>query len=203
MEGHIDKLRIDLNKLSQEEYEKQGYTPEKTSAKNLKSNIKEKEAEIEMNKIKGKLGKIIQKKEQKKGIVQTEEEKAEAQKFDSNYMDNTSDTFNVISDEKDYPEWRKLPMQERLDILEDFLQSENNKYGKEFDEEIKDALRGLVSDNKILYKKDILFDRINGKILDIPMVKYQKGEFILKSDEKKVNVKKQNLSNINKLLKLK
>jgi len=202
MDIHIDKLRSELDNISKQEYEKHGYIPDKISAKELKSKIKEKEAEIEMNKVKGKLGKIIQKKEQKKGIVPSEIDKEESQKFESNYMDNTSDTFNVIEDDKEYPEWRKLPIEDRLTILENFFESDN-KHGQPYDDEIKAELKEMVEENKVLYKKDILFDKINGKILDIPLVKYQKGQFILKTEEKKVNVKKQNINSINKLLKRK
>lgn len=196
----IDQIRFDLNTLSQKEYLKNKYTPAKTSAKDLKNTVKEKEAEIEINKMKGKINKMIQQKEQKKNVYI---DKSKAEIGNNAFMDNTSDTFNIVDDEKDYTDWRKLPVPDKLEILEDFFDTDNMKHGVPYSEEIKEELRDLVNDNKILYKKDILYDKINAKILDIPLVKYQNGTFVLKGDEKKVNIKKKNLSNINKLLKIK
>ena len=38
------------------------------------------------------------------------------------------------------------------------------------------------------------------KILDIPLIKFQNGIFELKRDEKKINIRKNNIKNINKIL---
>ncbi len=74
---------------------------------------------------------------------------------------------------------------------------------KEYDELLKITLREYVKKGKILYVKDIKYDKINGKILDIPMVKLVNGIYIIKDTEKKVNVKKKNMDNVSKLLKIK
>ena len=119
----------------------------------------------------------------------------------SDIMDNTSDMFNILENTEEYLDWRKLSIDDKLKSLDIFFEAENTDYDISFTDEIKDELRELVNNKKLLYKKDILYDKINKRILSIPLLKYQDGKFILKEDVKKVNVKKSNLNNINKLLK--
>lgn len=189
MEERLSKLCIDIDKISKKEYLKQGYVPKKTEVKLTKSTVKEKEVEIEINKMKGTIHKMIQHKEQKTN------KKIENKSENSMFMDNTSDAFNIVDDDKHYLEWRKLSVEDRLLILEEFMED------KDYDEELQNILRIYVESGKILFRKDIHFDKINRKILELPLVKYINGKYIIKEDEKKVNVKKQNMNNINKLLK--
>jgi hypothetical protein len=148
--------------------------------------------------MKVKINKMIQKKEQKKN---TNIEKKTINPYDNIFMDNTSNAFNIIANDQVYDDWRKVSVDKKLEILEDYFQNENAKFSVPFDDNIKNELRENIGKNKILYKKDIIYDKINKKILDIPLVKYENNIFILRSDEKKVNIKKQSLNNVNKLLK--
>jgi hypothetical protein len=195
MNEHLESIRNNLQNITQEEYQKYGYIPSKTEAKQLKSNIKEKEAEIQVNKMKGEINKMIRKKEFKKSTFNEPTENV------SFIMDNTSNMFNIVDKDVAYPDWRSLSNEDKLKVLDEFFEMENTGYEIPFNDTIKDELRELINQKKLLYKKDIIYDKINRKILSIPLLKCEKGIFILKEDVKKVNVKKSNLSNINKLLK--
>jgi hypothetical protein len=195
MNDNLECIRNNLNKITQEEYNKYGYEPQKTEAKQLNDKIKEKEINIEINKMTGKINKMIQKKEFKSNIYIEKKDSV------SDIMDNTSDMFNILENTEEYLDWRKLSIDDKLKSLDIFFEAENTDYDISFTDEIKDELRELVNNKKLLYKKDILYDKINKRILSIPLLKYQDGKFILKEDVKKVNVKKSNLNNINKLLK--
>ena len=117
-------------------------------------------------------------------------------------MDITVDGFNVISEEKIYIEWKKIEISEKLLILEKYFDDdiENPKFNIPFSAEIKDKIIQLINENNLLTKKDILYDKVNKKILDIPLIKFQNGIFELKRDEKKINIRKNNIKNINKIL---
>lgn len=186
MEDNIDKIRADLYQIANSEYEKNGYKPIKTSAKELKNpdGFNEKDVEKELNNYQNKVKMMVQKKN--KNALQEEEAKKD-------FMDNTLDTFNIVEDEKEYKEWRKLDLPERLEILE--------KHFKEFPDlgdDIKEQLRDMVDKQKILYKKDINYDKINKKILKITLLKKVGEEYVLKEDVKKVNIRKKNHNNIKK-----
>jgi len=195
MNNHLEDIRKNLKQFADSEYQKYGYIPEKTEAKELKSNIKEKEMEIEANKLNGKMNNIIRKKEFKSGKV------IDKSINNAYVMDNMSDNFNVIDNNDDYIDWRKLSIEDKLIVLEEYFNSENSDYDIDFDDNIKDELRKLVNEKKLLYKKDILYDKINKKILIIPLLKIEDNKFVLKEDVKKINIKKTNLNSINKLLK--
>ncbi len=201
MDSQIDKIRSHLDDLSKQEYAKHDYIPHKTSAKPLANNVKDKEADMEINKLKGKIIQINRKKEYKSGFNNS----FNVDKMNNSFMDNTSDVFNIVEDASAYMEWRKTPIENKLQILEEYFESEPHFTSQNIslDDEIKDELRKAVEEKRILYKKDILFDKINKKILNIPLIKYIDEKFVLKEEEKKINIKKQNLSNINKLMKRK
>lgn len=195
MNNHLEDIRKNLKQIADSEYQKYGYIPEKTEAKELKSNIKEKEMEIEANKLNGKMNNIIRKKEFKSGKV------IDKSINNAYVMDNMSDNFNVIDNNDEYIDWRKLSIEDKLIILEEYFNSEKSEYDIDFDDNIKDELRKLVNEKKLLYKKDIIYDKINKKILKIPLLKLEDNKFVLKEDVKKINIKKTNLNSINKLLK--
>src|SRR3989304_5135722 len=100
MDEKIDKICLEIDKISKREYIKNGYISKKIEVKPKKDTIKEKDMEIEINKIKGQFNKIIQKKERKsnsKPIIPNN---------DNLFMDNKSDVFNIIDNDTDYIEWR-------------------------------------------------------------------------------------------------
>jgi hypothetical protein len=195
MDQRIDNIRQDLSQITQEEYKKHGYDATKTSAKPLKDKApkNEKEINMEVNNLQYKFNNMIYKNE-KKNKNNPGEQKEVNQNVE--FMDNTADMFNIVDNDKEYLEWRKLAIEERLEILEEYLESIID-----LDEEVKEQLRNMVEKQAILYKKDIDYDKINKKILKINILKKVDGKYILKEDVKKVNVRKKNQSNINKLLK--
>lgn len=195
MDQRIDNIRRDLSQITQEEYKKHGYDSTKTSAKPLKDKAlkNEKEINMEVNNLQYKFTNMIYKNE-KKNKNNPGEQKEVNQNVE--FMDNTADMFNIVDNEKEYLDWRKLAIEERLEILEEYLEGITD-----LDEEVKEQLHNMVEKQAILYKKDIDYDKINKKILKINILKKVDGKYILKEDVKKVNVRKKNQSNINKLLK--
>ena len=191
MDKQIDKIREDLHQLCQQEYQKNNYQPTKTSAKELKNPLgfKEKEVDAEVSKLEGKVKMMISKNE-KKGKIAGEPEPQD-------FMDNTSDMFTIVDSDKEYLEWRKLEIDRRLEILENYF----NAFEEEIDAVVKQQLRVLVGNQKLLYKKDINYDKVNEKIISITLLKKIDGKYVLKETVKKVSARKQNQSHINKLLK--
>lgn len=189
MEDNIDKLREDLYQIAQSEYQKSGYIPVKTSAKDLKNphGIIEKDVDKELKNLEGKVNLMVKKNENKNKVDE------EADKY---FMDNTLDMFNIVEDEKEYKEWRRLDIKDRLEILEEYLRD-----FEDLGEDIRSQLYDMVENKKILYKKDIDYDKINRKIIKINILKKIGTEYILKEDVKKVNIRKQNQNSIKKLLK--
>jgi len=194
----IDSIRNKMKVIANEEYVINNYIPEKKMAKQLKTKSFEREATMEAYRVKSKMYELKKQSDRRKGNVSDDKNNN-----DVGIMDITSDKFNVVNDDILYLEWRKIDIDEQLLILEKYFENdiEKSKYDIPFSDSIKNELRQLIQDHKLLLKKDIMYDKINKKILDIPLIKFNMGEFELKGDIKKVNIRKQNINNINKILK--
>jgi len=195
----IDNLRIFLAGLAQEEYNQNGYVPSKMLPKSLHDNKSNNEYETikDINKMKTEINKMLKKKE-----TRTNKMINKVQETNVVIMNNTSDIFNIIDGEKKYLDWRKLSPEEKVEILEYFFQ--NDSTAQKYGEPLKDELRIMVQSGKLATKKKIVYDAVNKKILEIPIVKcLEDGSFIVQEEEKKVNIRTQNISNINRLFKKK
>jgi hypothetical protein len=199
MEKNINEIRELMKKIKEEEYKKNNYQSKEEEIIEKKNKmINDREANIEINKLKNNMYKNIQRKEFKTNrfIDKTKIEEIPT-------MENCPEAFNIVYNEKDYMDWKQLSIDERKEILEEYFNENNSKNGIEYDDEIKNDIRELVKNNKIVKKQDIIFDKINQKILEIPLIKCIDNKLIIKEEEKKMSIKRQKKNSINKLLKIK
>lgn len=184
----IDNIKDNLEKITNEEYKKHNYVPVKREIKEPKG---PKDSDLDINILNSKVKKMIKNKKP--------DEKS-GEKNNGSLLSQEHNMYNIVENSSEYTEWRKLQLNEKMTILESFLNTENS-YNEPYPEDIKNELRKMVRESKILYKKDITYDKVNKKILAIPILKYIDGKFVLQENIKIINVKKKNSNNINKLFK--
>ena len=183
---NIDKIRHFLQKITEDEYDKNDFTPVKKSAKD-KAEIKE--SKMEVNQLRKKMYDF------NKNKINNKDQKPE-QTSTSTMETTTDETFNVIEDESGYIERRKLPVEERVNILNEYFVSKPN-----IADDIKELILNDIKEGKYTTKKDIEYDKINKRVMNIPLLKLVDGEYVLKTVIKKISIKKKNQQNINKLFK--
>lgn len=186
----IDEIRGQMIKLFEQECMKNNVAIEK---KVKKIKVK-KDDNTDLNILKGRINKMMYKNELKKkgGDVKNQNEGNSENKF----LDSNDDIFNIVNDESDYLDWKKIPKGEKIELIKKYFEERN-----EIPDKIRDEIIELIENNKLTTKKEITYDKINRKIINIPLIKNINNEYILKLNEKKINIKKRNMNNINKLFK--
>jgi hypothetical protein len=120
---------------------------------------------------------------------------------------NDPDIFNIVSNDKTYKDWKQLTLEEKLTKADEFFQSSH--YLEEdqpaYDEAIKTEIIQMITDGKLHLKKDIEYDKINQRIANIPLVKYQieTKSYTLKNGVVNKNIKKLSQNAVHKLMKKK
>ncbi len=208
-EARIDQIRDNLHQITLSEFKINKYVvEEKEEVKKEPKPVKE--TSMELNMMKGTINKEIRKKEYKirlKPSENLEDDLKDKPVYQPTKPVNTmeleamSNEFNVVVDENELPTWRQLSTDDKLEILENYFVATDDKFPVPYTGEIKDEIRDLVRNNKLLYKKEIEYDKINKKITNIPLIKYEDEKFFLKIDVKKVSIKTRNMKSINKLIK--
>ena len=193
---NIDKIREQMKEITTDGYKIHNFIPYKTPIKEL---VPPKVNETDLNIVKSNINRTIRDKDKKRKIMVIKVDKWEEEAENIDILKN--DLFNVVKNENKYLEWKKMCLEDKIKIMEEYLEKAN-KNDIPYTEEIKVKILEMVKDNKILIKKEIVFDKINKKILDIPIVKYVDEEFIIE-DVKKISIKKKNLTHVNKLIKKK
>lgn len=93
-----------------------------------------------------------------------------------------SNIFNFIKDENKYLDWKQLDNNIKLEKLNFYLDNYKNDNNFEIDKEIYDDLKKLILDNKINFKKYIEYDKINSKIISLPILVYENNNLVIKID---------------------
>ena len=120
---------------------------------------------------------------------------------------NDPDIFNIVNNEKDYKEWKQLSLEEQLQKAADFFASAH--YLEEdqlpYDEGTKTILLEMIKDSELYLKKDIEYDKINQRIANIPLAKYQAETktYTVKSADVKKNMRKMSQNAVSKIIKKK
>jgi len=189
---NIDKIRHYLQKIAEDEYQKHDFTPVKKSAKD-KAELKE--SKMEVNQLRKKMYDFN--KNKTNNLNNKEQSNVEHTSTSTSTMETTTDeTFNVIEDESEYLEWRKLSIEQRIVLMNEYFSSKPN-----ISDDIKELIINDIKEGKYTTKKDIDYDKINKRIMNISLLKLVDGEYVLKSVIKKISIKKKNQQNINKLFK--
>lgn len=195
---HICQL---LEKMTQSEYKKYNYTPIKTTSTSAHTSKTantssatgiDRKTEMEIKQLQYQL-KVQKKKnespiEEEQGIRDDEKSKIE---LDQN------NSFNTVANEEEYVEWRKLELSERIRLISLFLEEKEIT-----DENIVKTILALVRDGRLTTKKEIVFDKINQKVINIMLLKKNSDDgYVLKSSEKKPNVKRETQKHLGKIFK--
>lgn len=171
----IDEIRGQMIKLFEQECMKNNVAIEK---KVKKIKVK-KDDNTDLNILKGRINKMMYKNELKKkgGDVKNQNEGNSENKF----LDSNDDIFNIVNDESDYLDWKKIPKGEKIELIKKYFEERN-----EIPDKIRDEIIELIENNKLTTKKEITYDKINRKIINIPLIKNINNEYILKLNEKKL-----------------
>jgi hypothetical protein len=97
-----------------------------------------------------------------------------------NTLTNTdSPTSNKFTDDYLYQKpWTKLTAIHKIIKMKEFI-NELNIENKKEKENLKEQMVDLIK-TKLLTKKDaVIYDSVNGKIISIPILKYEKGKYII------------------------
>ena len=196
----LDNIKKTIKDMTDEEYKLHNFTPEPKDIREVKGKNIERDVNMEAGRVMSKMNEMIKKNERRKNVIPAKKTTQTV-----GVMDITSNSFNVVVDEKSYTDWKKIEVNDQLILLELFFQenSENPKNGIIYSNELKDILRDMVSNRKILLKKDIIYDKINNRIIDLPILKMVDNSYEIKTDGVKPNIKKQNMNNVNVIFKKK
>lgn len=201
----IEELQEKYYQATLDEYQIQDYHPiEKEvnlesiqKAKKKKTDTANFELDMMYNKINNISNKLAYK---RKGQVA----QIEGQSLHQNLI-NDPDIFNIVSNEKEYKDWKQLTTEEKVEKANDFFQSTHYlEEGQEpYDEEIKIKLIEIINEEKLYLKKDIEYDKINQRIASIPLLKYQLDTqtWLIKSSENKKNMSKLSKNAVSKIMK--
>ena len=201
----IEELQKKFYHATLEEYQNQTYHPSEKEI-NLEAVQKAKikktaTANFELNMMYNKINNISNKLAYKR---KGQALQIEGETLDQNLI-NDPDIFNIVSNDKEYKEWKQLTLEEKIEKANEFFQSKHylEEDQEPCDEEIKDKIIKIIQDGKLYLKKDIEYDKINQRIACIPLIKYQPDtkEYIIKSTEGKKNMNKISKNAVSKIMK--
>ena len=109
---------------------------------------------------------------------------------------NDGNVFNLMEDNTNYNDWKSLTIDEQKEKLKNYLDLNKNNYY--LDDDLTNKLNKLIDDKKIYYKKYIEYDKVNERIIKLPLLvnnlKLKKTEIIL-TDSKKIKKSNKFFSN--------
>jgi hypothetical protein len=90
-----------------------------------------------------------------------------------NILNVNEDVFN-IGNRVETTKWKDLPIEDKIVKLDIFY---IYKYGNtNITDDIYNQLLDLINKNKLYSKQDIIYDRINSKIIELPLIKYNNSD---------------------------
>ena len=171
---YIDKLQQSIHNIIQLEYTLNNYRPNDASdVKSEEINKQPTEVNYDLIKLNNQLTKMALKKEFRKKMS------TDSNTTTSNGATNTiqqqqtsslsinDDLYNKIDDDNQYDDWRQTAKENKMKLLDEYFEEQKTKNGIGISETMKKDIIAAVDENKILYKKDINFDKINKKIINL------------------------------------
>ena len=178
----IQEIIDNLNKLKDVEYKKANYKPNKKILYIKKKNSKKETIDLKI--FKSKVNNTVYKYSNKNGEIRNID-------F-GNDLHKNKNIYNIFDQKEEKKKWRQLSVDEKCKIVNLYFERTNLNHnsitGKNlYSEKIINNFIELVKNNKILYKKQILYDEINSNILSIPCLIFDNDtqEYIYKEKEKK------------------
>ena len=149
-----------------------------------KKRISEYENKQLMGHFQGNMKQFAYQLEKKKDLKQVETEYLNNSEVD---IINDSNVFNIVKEKKEYIDWKQLDNSIKKDKIREYLEL-NSKYYY-INEELFDELYELIDSKKINYKKYIEYDKVNERIIKMPLLVNDKNSektIINISDTKKI-----------------
>ena len=153
-----------------------------------KKRISEYENKQLMGHFKGNMKQFAYQLEKKKDLKQVETEYLNNSEVD---IINDSNVFNIVKEKKEYIDWKQLDNSIKKDKIKEYLEL-NSKYYY-LNEELFNELYELIDSKKINYKKYIEYDKVNERIIKMPLLfndKNSEKTIININDTKKIKKSK-------------
>ena len=154
----IEELQNKFVNITLEEYQRQGFQrpdeeidQETIDKVNAKKTVK---ANFELDMMYNKINHISK----KVGFKKKGEVDQIGSTLSNQNLINDPDIFNIVSNDKEYKEWKQLTTEEKLQKLDLFITSRHYDPTNEqtdYDEEVIEFLKELVQEGKLYLKKDI------------------------------------------------
>ena len=165
-EHFINNIRIKLEQERIEEYNLIGFE----IIVEDKPKVFKEGLDYETKKLKTKLVNYVYEKSKKEDEIQLGAAAEEQSKINQIDIVNGENIFNVIKDKNTYVEWKKLENDVKKEKIIYYL----NTHDIELEKELLDIIFDNVDTNKINYKKYIEYDKINERIIKMPLLVYNK-----------------------------
>ena len=191
-ENYVEDILQMVHNVTMEEFKLGGYNYVEQNEEKKKSTKRE---NIEFNIMSGKMKKAsydrIKKHEASGKKVEQIKTVFNNEEGEEVNMDILSDVgiFNIVKDKSKLIPWKKIDTEDKKNRVSDFIKSNYEN----FPEVLFNKVLDLVDNGKINYKKYIVYDPIVCRILEMPIIKYDRIKDMYKinySDEKKLKKKK-------------
>ena len=149
-----------------------------------KKRISEYENKQLMGHFQGNMKQFAYQLEKKKDLKQVETEYLNNSEVD---IINDSNVFNIVKEKKEYIDWKQLDNTIKKDKVKEYLELNSQYYY--LNEELFEELYELIDSKKINYKKYIEYDKVNERIVKMPVLVNDKDSqktIINISDTKKI-----------------
>lgn len=198
--SYIDNLRNNIKKIVQTEYKLNNYIPVSRQNKKMDENSDKKEPiNYDLIKLNNQITRMAKKKEYKNSRkilnINDQQESSQSVIVNNAPMDLSikDDLYNVMDDDKQYIDWKHVDIDIKKKKVEEYIGEISKQNGVDIPEDIKNEIFKMIDENKILYKKDINFDKINMKIINLFGLTFNNGEYAFSVVP--VKLKKKNLIN--------
>ena len=149
-----------------------------------KKRISEYENKQLIGHFKGNMKQFAYQLEKKKDLKQVETEYLNNSEVD---IINDNNVFNIVKEKKEYIDWKQLDNTIKKDKVKEYLELNSQYYY--LNEELFEELYELIDSKKINYKKYIEYDKVNERIVKMPVLVNDKDSqktIINISDTKKI-----------------
>lgn len=173
----IDSICQQLNQLTEQQYQKYDFTPNKNVKVGKEKEMSDYQLKVYQNSVKK-----DHYRKHRKALPTVDKN---IKKLDIN------GDFNMVVKSNEYMDWKSYSLDERRKLLDQYF-TDNN-----IEEDIKTKVMKIFEDGFLTTKKEISFDKINVKVMDIPLIKTFDAEYMKnKMDKARRTKNKQQLKRI-------
>jgi hypothetical protein len=161
---NLDQISHILDQIREEEYNKANYVPDKEVIITKTSGVN---GTYELDKFKHSINNANKKKSY--NLLLPNNYNDTPGNF-INILDANDNIFNRSSTDTESEKWKDLLIDDKISKIDEFFEF---KYGdKNISVTIYEQIINLVNISKLQSKQDIIYDRVNCKIINIPLIRY-------------------------------